>query len=75
MQTENREALADGLIDGQLEHARHRGYFLADVSPRHDEEGVDEIRGGKLRFPDHGSQLFGQAKTAKPPYARKMRCR
>src|ERR1700735_1296613 len=53
------------LIDGEIEHARHRANFLADTFPGANEHGINESFGTKAGLAHQVTELLGSAKPAK----------
>ena len=53
------------LIDGEIEHARHRANFLADTFPGANEHGINESFGSKAGLANQIAELLGSAKPAK----------
>src|SRR3954471_23642681 len=60
--------LLDGVVDGELEDVRHRGYRISDVLTHRHEYGVDEVLRRELRLAHETAQSARAACPAKSLY-------
>ena len=58
--------LAHGLVDRQLEDARHRADFATDALAVADEQRIDEAVGRQARFADQRADRLGASQAARP---------
>jgi hypothetical protein len=56
--------LFDGLVDGEVEDARHGADGAADALAGAEKEGVDQVAGGDSGLADQGAQGLGAAEAA-----------